>query len=43
MFEVHEAQKTGVLGGRFLKHKNAGNSEDLYLHEVQKGWDLKLS
>ena len=37
IFEVHEAQNAGFLGrGRFSKHKNAGNSGGLYLHEVQK-------
>ena len=45
MFEVHEAQNTGLLGGRFSKHKNAGNSEDLYLlkftrHEKPGIWGL---
>ena len=37
IFEVHEAQNAEFLGrGRSSKHKNGGNSGDLYLHEVQK-------
>ena len=36
VIEIHEAQGAGSLGrGRFSKHKN-GNSEDLYLREVEK-------
>ena len=31
IFEVHEARNAGFLGrGRFSKHNNAGNSEELY-------------
>ena len=42
LFAVHEAQNARFLG-RVLRAQNAGNSEDLYLHEVQKrlgSWGL---